>query len=366
MTRTRILPIPMGSGVPSGGYATSISVTMDENYVLSVQLLNQDGDPLGDEQTVDLPLESVVVSGSYDSVNKQLILTLDNGNTIEIPISDLISGLQAEITAQNPLSADYLTDGSTNKVFTSTEQTKLSNIEAGAQVNVKPDWNAASGSAAEILNKPTIPAAQVNSDWNAVSGAAEILNKPSIPDAVSGVNDGTNWTSITIGSTTAAIPQGGSATKIELMNLTPVEQYQFYMDAMDRTIKDFSNYTANGYQIINAYPANTGWEIGSVTPAYTTDGSELVLLMNPMLYCDNTSNTYTDLFIEYYTTLFSPTIVSTYGATIDIAVTDYSNVKSDWNASSGDINGILNKPTTVAMVVTFTDQTTATYNLYHS
>jgi len=46
-----------------------------------------------------------------------------------------------------------------------------------AQVN--SDWNAVSG-VAEILNKPTIPAAQVNSDWNAVSGVAEILNKPTL------------------------------------------------------------------------------------------------------------------------------------------------------------------------------------------
>lgn len=45
-----------------------------------------------------------------------------------------------------------------------------------AQVN--SDWNASSG-VAQILNKPTIPAAQVNSDWNASSGVAEILNKPS-------------------------------------------------------------------------------------------------------------------------------------------------------------------------------------------
>jgi len=49
-----------------------------------------------------------------------------------------------------------------------------------AQVN--SDWNAVSG-VAEILNKPTIPAAQVNSDWNAVSGVAQILNKPTIPAA---------------------------------------------------------------------------------------------------------------------------------------------------------------------------------------
>jgi hypothetical protein len=46
-----------------------------------------------------------------------------------------------------------------------------------AQVN--SDWNAASG-AAEILNKPTIPAAQVQSDWTATSGMGQILNKPTL------------------------------------------------------------------------------------------------------------------------------------------------------------------------------------------
>jgi len=41
------------------------------------------------------------------------------------------------------------------------DKSKLDGIAAGAQVNVKPDWNAAAGNAAEILNKPTIPAAYV-------------------------------------------------------------------------------------------------------------------------------------------------------------------------------------------------------------
>ena len=40
---------------------------------------------------------------------------------------------------------------------------------------------ATSGSYADLSNKPSIPAAQVNSDWNAVSGVAQILNKPTIP-----------------------------------------------------------------------------------------------------------------------------------------------------------------------------------------
>lgn len=42
---------------------------------------------------------------------------------------------------------------------------------------------ATTGSYSDLLNKPTIPAAQVNSDWNAASGVAQILNKPTIPAA---------------------------------------------------------------------------------------------------------------------------------------------------------------------------------------
>ena len=52
--------------------------------------------------------------------------------------------------------------------------------QLGIAETVQADWNAESG-AAQILNKPEIPAAQVNADWNADSGVAQILNKPTIP-----------------------------------------------------------------------------------------------------------------------------------------------------------------------------------------
>lgn len=53
---------------------------------------------------------------------------------------------------------------------------------------------ATSGSYNDLEDKPTIPAAQVNSDWNAVSGVAQILNKPTLATvATSGsYNDLTN------------------------------------------------------------------------------------------------------------------------------------------------------------------------------
>ncbi len=46
-----------------------------------------------------------------------------------------------------------------------------------AQVN--SDWSATSG-VEQILNKPTIPSPQVQSDWNATTGLGEVLNKPYI------------------------------------------------------------------------------------------------------------------------------------------------------------------------------------------
>lgn len=106
-------------------YAASISMSLDNTtYVLTVQLKDQDGSNLGTAVTIDLPLESVIVSGSYDSVTKSIILVLDSGDTITIPVGDLVSGLQTEITSSNMLDADLVDDStSTNKFVTASEKT---------------------------------------------------------------------------------------------------------------------------------------------------------------------------------------------------------------------------------------------------
>jgi len=120
-----------------GVLGASIEVTMDENFVLSAKLLNKDGDTLGTVQTIDLPIEATVVDGRYDSTNKKLILELQNGNTIDIPIADLINGLQEEITAQNPLDADLVDDSTaTHKFTTASDISKLAGIEAQANKTV--------------------------------------------------------------------------------------------------------------------------------------------------------------------------------------------------------------------------------------
>ena len=75
---------------------------------------------------------------------------------------------------------------------------------------------ATTGDYGDLLNTPTIPAAQVNSDWNANSGVAEILNKPTIPT----VNDAT--LTITQNGTTAGTfsANASSAATIALTDTT--------------------------------------------------------------------------------------------------------------------------------------------------
>lgn len=139
-------------------YGASLDMSLNSStYVLTIQLKDQDGNNLGEAKTVDLPLESMVTGGSYDNATKKITLTQQSGGNVEISIGDIISGLQPAINASNKLSADYISDGTTNKVYTATEKTKLNGIQTGAEVNVQSDWNVVDNTSdAFIKNKPTI------------------------------------------------------------------------------------------------------------------------------------------------------------------------------------------------------------------
>ena len=71
------------------------------------------------------------------------------------------------IPAGKPIQAAGVS-GTSGQVLTST----------GASISWTTPFN---GDYNALANLPTIPAAQVNSDWNATSGVSRILNKPVIP-----------------------------------------------------------------------------------------------------------------------------------------------------------------------------------------
>ena len=115
-----IANIPAGQDLK---YASNITVEINPNtYVITTQLWDQKGARLGNAVSIDLPLESVVVSGYYDDLHKQLVLVLKNSQTVTIPVSSLISGLQPIITVNNKLSADLVDDSNTSNKFMSGTQ----------------------------------------------------------------------------------------------------------------------------------------------------------------------------------------------------------------------------------------------------
>ena len=79
------------SGINASGHSIALSIN-NTTYVLTAQLLDANNNVLN-TQTIDLPLETMVVNGSYNDQTKKIVLTLQSGSTIEFSVADLVDGL---------------------------------------------------------------------------------------------------------------------------------------------------------------------------------------------------------------------------------------------------------------------------------
>lgn len=70
------------------GYSLALSI--DRNYVMTISLKNKAGEVL-DSKHIDFPIESMVVNATYK--NGVVTFTLQNGNVLDVDISDLVRGL---------------------------------------------------------------------------------------------------------------------------------------------------------------------------------------------------------------------------------------------------------------------------------
>ena len=177
-----------------------------------------------------------------------------------------------------------------------------------AQVN--SDWNATTG-VEEILNKPTIPTAtsdltndsgfitigdvptQVNSDWNATSGFAEILNKPSIPAAQiqSDWNQSNNVALDYIKNKptipTNGLPSGGTAgqilTKVDATdyNATWQENYADWTSVVKHIVKNngLSGTITKGTAVYVTGSNGTNMLVGRASNASEATSSKTMGLM---------------------------------------------------------------------------------------
>jgi hypothetical protein len=156
----------------------------------------------------DVPVKDVQVDGE-SVVNAQGVAEISMPTFTQVNADwDASSGVQ-EILHKPDLSI-YAESSDLATVATSGSYNDLLDKPSIPSAQVNADWDATSG-VSEILNKPnlatvattgdysdlqnlpSIPAAQVNSDWTATSGVAEILHKPSIPTATSDLTNDSDF-----------------------------------------------------------------------------------------------------------------------------------------------------------------------------
>lgn len=136
--------------------ARTIDLSIDNTtYVLTATLKNASGTVISTSTRIDLPLETMVVSGEYVSddptYGNAIKLELNNGTYVTFPIGGLVSGLQSEITSNSKLSSDLVDDtNKTNRFVTAANLANINNLNNAAYRDVTD--SATSGSTACITS----------------------------------------------------------------------------------------------------------------------------------------------------------------------------------------------------------------------
>jgi hypothetical protein len=122
---------------------------------------------------------------SQDSINISVFETTEEVGIVVTPNITTVNvqkvtntGLVKSVNGQT---GDVVIPASDNN-FTTALKNKLDGIAAGAEVNINADWNATSGDA-EILNKPTIPAAVIV-DATPTDGSENAVSSNGVFDAL--------------------------------------------------------------------------------------------------------------------------------------------------------------------------------------
>jgi hypothetical protein len=155
--------------------------------------------------------------------------------------------------------------GLSTEDYTTTEKSKLSGIQAGAEVNVNADWNATSGDA-QILNKPTIPDA---SDFVEKSyfTSHSILAKQS---------GGSDPVAVSIGNNEILGRKSGGGSNIEGLSVSEAKAILNYTasDVGAPSGSGTSTGTNTGDETQSSILAKLGWNsIQDLTPSSVVTGT---------------------------------------------------------------------------------------------
>lgn len=232
-------------------YAAALSLTINPStFVMTGQLKDQNGNNLGTAQTIDLPLESVVVNGSYNSQTKKVILTLQSGSTIEFSVADLVAGLQTELSSTNKLNPTFINYDSTHRAVSDDEKTAWN----GKQSALDSTQLAAVNSGIDSTKVAQIETNKNNILFVANQGRKNVLKFDSVGG---GVRNGITYTVNNDGTIRA--------------NGTAIDTSYVYL-MFDSSTVDAKEYT-NGQFVLSGCPSGGGSNTYSI---YAAKGSYAV------------------------------------------------------------------------------------------
>jgi len=220
------------------------------------------------------PVENRVITNALNWKQETLIAWNNiqiaaDWKTISATNTTYTAGAWINIDSNNVISNTQTSAEWWNIIWTLSSQTDLQTA-----LNAKADTSSlatvsTTGDYDDLLNKPAIPSAQVNSDWNANSGVAQILNKPTIP---TDTNQLTNWAGYITASYHDSSKQDviSAGTWISITNNTVTNTWVTSVNSNTWavTVSEFSPWwtattgyvvtkTANGYE----WQAPSGWDV---------------------------------------------------------------------------------------------------------
>ena len=301
--------LDIASATTLGGIKIGSGVSIDASGVLSVTSTSG-----GTVSQISVATANGI-SGTVANATTTPVITLSLGSITPATVSTstLVVGGMLYPTTKGTNGQVLVTNGTTRVNWTS-----LATV-------------ASTGSYNDLSNKPTIPSAQVNSDWSSSSGVSQILNKPLLATvATSGAY--TDLSDLPLLATVATT--GAYADLTGQPALTTVATTGSYTDLINKP-------TIPAEQVNSDWTATTGLAqiLNKPTLAtVATSGSYADLTNKPALTTVATSGLYADLSGK-------PTIPA-------------AQVNSDWTATTG-LAQILNKPTfsTVATSGSYADLT---------
>jgi hypothetical protein len=187
-----------GGSVAWGAITGTLSSQVDLQNALNLKAdilslgavaFSNDYDDLDNKPTIPDATTFVPYTGATASVDLGVHSLKANDGTTNTEVNASFFGVQ------NAASTKYSVLTESGITVTDVAASNVMNLNAGGltfpdtttqyTAAVNADWNATSG-LAEILNKPTIPAAQIQSDWTQTNNAALdfIKNKPTLPGTI--------------------------------------------------------------------------------------------------------------------------------------------------------------------------------------